>query len=105
MAKRIPRARPKGLLEGVFKRVAGVRFRKDGARAVTILRPGATDYYYCLIGVSALAWQALDGKKSLAKIAGALPGRGQVAPATIEKDILGLRDDLLKAKLIVEVRS
>lgn len=48
-------------------------------------------------------WNRLDGKKSLKDVAGALALEFESAGAEIEKDVLGLTEELLKRKMIVKV--
>lgn len=49
-------------------------------------------------------WERLDGKKSLKKIARDLSQDFDATSDKIEKDILGLTDELLKRKMLVEVK-
>ncbi|MBU9889484.1 MAG: PqqD family protein [Candidatus Omnitrophica bacterium] len=45
-------------------------------------------------------WEELDGKKTLKDVARALGEKFEGDPATIEKDVLGLTEELLKRKMI-----
>ena len=49
-------------------------------------------------------WDKLDGKKSLEKIVEELALDFEGSVSEIEKDILGLTEELLKRKMLVEVR-
>lgn len=45
-------------------------------------------------------WNTLDGKKTLAKVAMALAKDFTGSPKEIEKDVLGLAEELLKRRMI-----
>jgi hypothetical protein len=49
-------------------------------------------------------WDKLDGKKSLKEIVGELALDFEGSVSDIEKDILGLTEELLKRKMLVEVK-
>lgn len=50
-------------------------------------------------------WDELDGKKDLKKISVELANKYDAAPQKIEKDILGITEELLKRRMLVEVRK
>ena len=47
-------------------------------------------------------WAKLDGKKSLKAVAKELSAEYEAPPGQIEKDVIGLAEELLKRKMIVE---
>jgi len=47
-------------------------------------------------------WARLDGKKNLKTVAKELSAEYEAAPGKIEKDVIGLAEELLKRKMIVE---
>ena len=47
-------------------------------------------------------WAKLDGKKSLKAVAEELSAEYEAPPGEIEKDVIGLAEELLKRKMIVE---
>jgi hypothetical protein len=47
-------------------------------------------------------WAKLDGKKSLKTVAEELSAEYEAPPDEIEKDVIGLAEELLKRKMIVE---
>jgi len=49
-------------------------------------------------------WHRLDGKRSLKDLAGDLGAEFEAPEIEIEKDVLGLAEELLKRKMLVEVR-
>ena len=50
-------------------------------------------------------WQQLDGKHSLAEISAGLKDEFEAPPGRIEQDVLGLVDELIKRRMLVEVAS
>jgi len=50
-------------------------------------------------------WERLDGKRSVKKVAEDLSSGFDAAPEKIEEDVLGLTEELLKRKMIVEVNG
>ena len=48
-------------------------------------------------------WKRLDGRKSLRAIVGELGADFEGAPGEIEEDILGLVEELVKRRIVVEV--
>jgi Coenzyme PQQ synthesis protein D (PqqD) len=48
-------------------------------------------------------WAKLDGKKSLKAVAEELSAEYEAPPGEIKKDVIGLAEELLKRKMIVEV--
>lgn len=48
-------------------------------------------------------WAKLDGKKSLKVVAEELSAEYKAPPGEIKKDVIGLAEELLKRKMIVEV--
>lgn len=49
-------------------------------------------------------WEKLDGKKRLKNVAKDLSSRFEAAREDIEKDVLGLVQELLKRKMLVEIK-
>jgi hypothetical protein len=50
-------------------------------------------------------WAKLDGKKSLKAVAEELSAEYEAPPGEIEKDVMGLAEELLKRKMIVKASS
>jgi hypothetical protein len=48
-------------------------------------------------------WERLDGRKPLGDIAGELSAEYEASPEEIERDVIGLVQELLKRKIIVAV--
>ena len=48
-------------------------------------------------------WERLDGKRSLKKVVEDLSSDFDAAPEKIKEDVLGLTEELLKRKMVVEV--
>jgi len=48
-------------------------------------------------------WEKLDGKKSLKDVAEELSGEFEASPGEIEKDVIGLLEELLKRRMVVDV--
>ncbi|MFH2219771.1 MAG: PqqD family protein [Pseudomonadota bacterium] len=48
-------------------------------------------------------WDMLDGKKCLKDVAEALAAAYEAPPGEIEKDVIGLLEELIKRKIIVEI--
>ncbi len=49
-------------------------------------------------------WEKLDGKKDLKKISVELSDKYDATPQEIEKDVLGITGELLKRRMLVEVK-
>lgn len=62
------------------------------------------DEIFTLNETGRAVWDKLDGKKSLKEIAQDLALDFENSVSEIEKDILGLTEELLKRKMLVEVR-
>lgn len=62
------------------------------------------DEIFTLNETGRLIWEKLDGKKTLKEIFGELNIDFQAPPGEIEKDIVGLAEELLKRRMLVEVR-
>lgn len=63
------------------------------------------DELYTLNDTGKAIWDKLDGKKTLKKIAEELSSEFQSETSEIQKDCLGLMEELLQRKMIVEVRK
>lgn len=50
-------------------------------------------------------WERFDGKRSIKKVAEDLSSSFDAAPEKIKEDIMGLTEELLKRKMIVEVNG
>jgi hypothetical protein len=50
-------------------------------------------------------WERLDGKKPLGDIVGELCSEYDASPGEIERDVIGLVEELLKRKIIVAVQK
>jgi len=49
-------------------------------------------------------WDKLDGKKSVKEVVDCLASEFDASSAKIEKDILGFKEELLKRRILVEVK-
>jgi hypothetical protein len=49
-------------------------------------------------------WNKLDGKKNLQEVAESLASEFKASSAEIAKDVLGFKDELLKRRMLVEVK-
>jgi hypothetical protein len=61
------------------------------------------DAIFSLNNFGKVIWDKLDGKTSLKQVAGALALQFKGSVAQIEKDVLGLAQELLKRKMIVAI--
>lgn len=50
-------------------------------------------------------WEKLDGTKTLRDIVGDLSSEYEASPGEIERDVIGLVEELLKRKIIVEAKE
>jgi hypothetical protein len=50
-------------------------------------------------------WERLDGRKTLEQIAGELSAGYESSPGEIERDVIGLAQELLKRKIIVALQG
>jgi len=50
-------------------------------------------------------WEKLDGKKTLGDVIGELSEEYDASPGEIERDVIGLAEELLKRKILVELRK
>ncbi|MBU4312103.1 MAG: PqqD family protein [Candidatus Omnitrophica bacterium] len=62
------------------------------------------DEIYSLNDTGLAIWERLDGKRSLKDLAHELESEFEAPEIEIEKDVLGLAEELLKRKMLVEVR-
>ena len=62
------------------------------------------DEIYSLNETGQAIWHRLDGKRSLKDLADGLGTEFGAPEIEIEKDVLGLAEELLKRKMLVEVR-
>ena len=60
------------------------------------------DEIFTLNETGRLIWDRLDGKRSLKDIAGELSAEFESSAVEIKKDVLGLAQELLKRKMLVE---
>ena len=63
------------------------------------------DEIFSLNDSAKAVWGRLDGKRSLKQIAGELVEEFEGNSQEIEEDILGITEELLKRKMLVEVKS
>lgn len=63
----------------------------------------AEDELYTLNETGKAIWQLLDGKRTLQEVADALSLRFDGPTAEIERDVIGLAEELLKRRILVEV--
>ena len=61
------------------------------------------DEIFSLNETGRLIWNELDGKKSLRQVAAQLATQFETPQAKIEKDVLGLSQELFKRKMLTEV--
>ncbi|MBW1691435.1 MAG: hypothetical protein DRG87_07660 [Deltaproteobacteria bacterium] len=50
-------------------------------------------------------WEKLDGRKTLGDIIGDLSSEYEASPGEIERDVIGLAEELLKRKMLVALRK
>lgn len=62
------------------------------------------DEIYSLNDTGLAIWERLDGKRSLKDLVHELESEFEAPEIEIEKDVLGLAEELLKRKMLVEVR-
>jgi len=65
--------------------------------------PVSEDELYTLNETGKAIWQLLDGKRTLQEVADALSLRFDGPTAEIERDVIGLAEELLKRRILVEV--
>lgn len=63
------------------------------------------DEIFTLNETGKIIWQIMDGKKTLISIAKELAAQYDAPQSEIEKDILGITQELLKRKMLIEVRK
>jgi hypothetical protein len=63
------------------------------------------DELYTLNDTGKAIWDKLDGKKTLKKITEELSSEFQSETSVVQKDCLGLLEELLQRKMIVEIRK
>lgn len=61
------------------------------------------DELFTLNDTAKAIWKQLDGKKNLAEITANLANEYNTNPAVIEKDVLGVVNELLKLRIVVNV--
>lgn len=61
------------------------------------------DELYTLNDTGKAIWEKLDGKRSLKEVAEELKAEFEAPAVEIEKDVIGLVEELLKRRIIVEV--
>ncbi|HME44295.1 MAG TPA: PqqD family protein [Syntrophorhabdales bacterium] len=62
------------------------------------------DEIFTLNGTGRAIWDKLDGNKNLREIAKALVSDFKGSPGEIEKDVAGLAGELLKRRILIEVK-
>ena len=62
------------------------------------------DELYTLNATGRAIWSRLDGRTTLAQVAAALEADYDALPGEIERDVLGLVEELRRRKMLVEVR-
>ena len=63
----------------------------------------ADDEIFSLNNFGKAIWDKLDGKRSLKEVIGALASEFDAPVEEIEKDVLGLVEELLKRKMLVDI--
>ena len=61
------------------------------------------DELFTLNDTAKAIWKQLDGEKNLAEIAANLADQYHTSPAEIEKDVLGLVNELVKLRIVVNI--
>ena len=61
------------------------------------------DELFTLNETGRVIWEKLDGRKPLGDIAGELSAEYEASPGEIERDVIGLVEELLRRKIIVAV--
>lgn len=61
------------------------------------------DELYTLNPTGAAVWKLLDGKRTLRAVAAALARKYRAAPATVQRDVLGLVAELARRNMVVAV--
>ena len=61
------------------------------------------DELYTLNETGKTIWQRLDGRRSLKDVVDQLSAEFEVPAGNIERDVIGLAEELLKRKMLVEV--
>ena len=62
------------------------------------------DELYTLNETGRAIWERLDGEKSVRDIAVDLASEFDALPEEIERDVAGLADELIKRKMLVEIK-
>lgn len=62
------------------------------------------DEIFALNKTGRAIWDKLDGKKNLKEVAKALASDFRGSPGEIEKDVAGLAGELLKRRMLIEVK-
>jgi hypothetical protein len=63
------------------------------------------DELYSLNETGKAVWKALDGRKSLREVADSLAERFDAGRREIEKDVAGLVEELVKRRMVVELKA
>lgn len=61
------------------------------------------DAIFALNETGKLVWEKMDGRRSLKDVAQCLASKFEAPKSEIEKDVLGLSQELIKRKMLVEV--
>ena len=93
-------------IEGVYARSEDVVSREiEGELIIVPLAAGIGDMedeLYSLNDTGRAIWGRLDGARSLADIAGELAVEFDAPSGMIERDVLGLAEELLRRRMLVE---
>lgn len=94
----------KGRMDNAYKISENVVAREiQGEFLIIPITSGAGDAegeIFSLNETGRAIWNKLDGKRSLKKVAQELSGKFEAAKEEIEKDCLGLVEELLKRKMV-----
>jgi len=77
----------------------------DGALIIVPLTSGVGDMEDDLFSMNETGtkiWKMLDGKKTVTEVVAALSGEYQAESGEIEMDVIGIVEELLKRRMIVE---
>jgi len=95
------------ILEGIYVPSEEIVAREiEGELIIVPLTAGIgnmEDELYSLNATGRDIWGRLDGVRNLKAIASELAAQYNAPPATIEGDVLGLMEELLKRKMVVAV--
>lgn len=97
------------LLDAVYMPSVDVVAREiEGQFIIVPLAAGIGDMedeLYSLNESGLVIWNCLDGKSSLKEISSKLAEEFDAAGSVIEQDVVGLVSELLKRKMVIEIKS